>query len=197
MEGGGDSTEGKARLRQGMSVFLRSLRVVAGGKGLNWKIVACGGRNEAHGAFLNAAKTAPDTFNLLLVDSEAPVARSPRVHLEQRDGWRLAGTPEDRIHLMIQVMEAWIIADAEALARYYGQHFLTNALPRSRSLEAVKKERTYNALKHATAKTQKGAYHKIGHAAVLLEIIDPTTVRRRCPSCDRLFVTLTRAIDAA
>lgn len=67
MEGGGDSREGKARLRQGMSEFLRSLRKSAGHKRLSWKIVACGSRNEAHGVFLNATMTATEIFNVLLV----------------------------------------------------------------------------------------------------------------------------------
>lgn len=78
MEGGGDSREGKARLRQGMSEFLRSLRKSAGHKRLSWKIVACGSRNEAHGVFLNATMTATEIFNVLLVNSEGPVAHSPR-----------------------------------------------------------------------------------------------------------------------
>jgi len=197
MKGGGDSREGKARLRQGMSEFLRSLRESAGHKRLSWKIVACGSRNEAHGAFLHATMTAPEIFNVLLVDSEGPAAQSPRARLQQHDGWALTGIGEDRIHLMIQVMEAWIVSDAESMARYYGQHFLRNALPRSRSLEGVEKERIYEALKRATAKTKKGAYHKISRAAALLEIIDPPVVRRRCPACDRLFAKLTDAIGAA
>jgi hypothetical protein len=98
---------------------------------------------------------------------------------------------------MIQVMESWIIADAPAVQAYYAQHFLSNALPRGQDIEGVDKERIYKALEHATARTQKGEYHKIGHAAALLEMIDPARVRRRCPSCDRLFVTLTQRIDAA
>jgi len=98
---------------------------------------------------------------------------------------------------MIQVMEGWIVADPDAVATHYKQGFLKNALARARNLENVEKQRIYDALKHATAKTQKGEYHKIGHAAALLEAITPDIVRRRCPSCDRLFTTLTQPIDAA
>jgi len=46
-------------------------------------------------------------------------------------------------------------------------------------------------------KTQKKEYLKIRHAAALLERIDPDVVRRRCPSCDRLFVTIIHRIDGA
>jgi CRISPR/Cas system CSM-associated protein Csm2 small subunit len=98
---------------------------------------------------------------------------------------------------MIQVMEAWIVADPDAVEAHYGQHFLKNALPRAENLESIEKQRIYDAMKHATAKTQKGEYHKIGHAAALLEMIDPAKVRRRCPSCNRLFATLTERIDRA
>lgn len=193
MEGGGDSKEGKARLRQGMSEFIRK---VVSQKKPGWKVVTCGSRNDAHDAFQNANYTSPENFNMLLVDSEGPVAQPPRTHLIQRDRWKLRGVSEESIHLMIQVMESWIVADPDAVASYYKEHFLGKALPRAVNLEGVEKERIYDALKHATAKTQKGEYHKIGHAAALLEAIDPGTVRRRCPSCDRLFVTLTQRIDA-
>lgn len=99
---------------------------------------------------------------------------------------------------MIQIMEAWIVADPDAVARYYDDtRFLKKALPGAQNLECAEKKRIYDALKRATAKTQKGEYHKIGNAAALLETIDPAKVRRRCPSCDRLFVTLARMIDAA
>jgi len=194
MEGGGDSKEGKARLRQGMSEFIRK---VVSQKKAGWKVVTCGSRNDAHDAFQNANRTSPETFNVLLVDSEEPVTQPPRTHLTQRDRWKLMGVSEESIHLMIQVMEAWIVADTDAVAAYYQQGFLRNALPRARNLESVGKKQIYDALEHATAQTQKEQYRKIRDAAALLERIDPVIVRRRCPSCDRLFVTLTRMIDAA
>lgn len=131
MEGGGDSAEGKASLRMGMSQFLGSLIDLARQKRLHWKVVACGTRNNAYDAFMNAAKASSTTLSVLLVDSETPVAnlRSPRTHLRQSDRWDLAGVDEDSVHLMIQVMETWIIAHPEGVAQYYGQHFLEKALP--------------------------------------------------------------------
>src|ERR1035437_1882115 len=92
MEGGGDSKEGKARLRQGMSVFLRK---VVSQKKPGWRVVTCGSRNDARDAFLNANKTSPETFNVLLVDSEGPVSQPPRAHLKLRDGWTLTGVSEE------------------------------------------------------------------------------------------------------
>lgn len=190
MEGGGDTADGKASLRQGMSSFLRSQR-----KHVSLKVVACGSRGNARDAFLNAMAQSPGTFNILLVDSEAPVSTPARLHLEKHDGWTLATVTDDKIHLMIQVMETWVIADAEAVAEYYRQGFLRRAiLPDNQDLEVIDKLRVYAALDHATARTQKGAYRKIAHAAALLGRIHPEIVRQRCPSCDRLLATLERVI---
>ena len=130
--------------------------------------------------------TATEIFNVLLVDSEGPgcwISYS----LQQRDGWDMACAEEESVHLMVQVMETWIVADASGVGSYYGPSLLEKALPRAQNLETVGKERIYKALEHATTKTQKGPYHKINHAAALLEALDPRVVRTRCPSCDRLF----------
>jgi hypothetical protein len=40
MEGGGDSADAKALLRQGISEFLRSLREAARQKRLHWRVVS-------------------------------------------------------------------------------------------------------------------------------------------------------------
>jgi hypothetical protein len=132
-------------------------RKVVAQKKPGWRIVACGSRNGAHDAFRNANRTSPENFNVLLVDSEEAVAqaRSPRNHLQQRDGWDLNGVNDDSIHLMIRVMETWIVADAGAVAEYYQQHFLKNALPIAANLEGVEKERIYKALEHATREDQE------------------------------------------
>jgi hypothetical protein len=134
MEGGGNSAETKSRLRQGMSKFLNSLGQSARQKRLDWKIVACGSRNNARDAFLHATQASPQSFNVLLVDSEAPVDRqaSPRIHLKQSDGWELGlDIDDDSLHLMIQIMETWIVADPDAVAAYYQKHFLKSAPPQS------------------------------------------------------------------
>jgi hypothetical protein len=98
---------------------------------------------------------------------------------------------------MIQTMEAWIVADAVALAAYYGQRFNGNSLPKALNLETVAKTEVASALEQATRATQKGAYHKIRHASDLLQRIDRQKVRQRCPSCERLFDTLGGMIAAA
>ena len=192
MEGGGVTASGKASLRQGMSEFLGEVREAARRKNLRWKLTPCGSRTETRDAFLNALEKARDFCNVLLVDSESPVADPSRPidHLRSHDGWRFDSVQNESIHLMIQTMETWIICDVRALEGFYGQSLATGPLPRARNPELVAKADIAAALERATANAKKGKYHKIHHAGRLLERIDAALVRQCCPSCERLFRTL-------
>jgi Domain of unknown function (DUF4276) len=193
-EGGGNSAESKAALRLGMSGFLKPLVDMARQRRCRWSITSCGGRDQACDAFLDALQNEPQKFNVLLVDSEAAVASLPRAHLQQRDGWNLNGAQEEQVHLMAQCMEAWLVADPEALAAYYDQGFNANALPKRINLEEEPKVQIYAALENATRQTQKGGYGKIKHASVLLKRVSQDKAKKRCAHCERLFTTLTAKI---
>jgi hypothetical protein len=198
MEGGGDSKDQKAQLRQGMSQFLAALKDKARAKNWSWKLTPCGGRRAAYEAFLNARRSPADgELIVLLVDSEAPVTTASRAaHLRERpgDGWDLKGVPEAHIHLMVQAMEAWIVADPDTLTTYYGQNFLRNALPTRANLEEEPKADCAKKLSAATRPTQKGEYQKIRHAADLLARISSEKVRTRCPHAETMFSTLSPLI---
>ena len=114
-----------------------------------------------------------------------------------RDNWNLGLATDDMVHLMVQSMETWIVADPDALAKYYGQRFNANAVPNSTNLESVSKARIISALEQATGRTQKGVYHKIRHASEILKKIDHQRVQQRCPACGRLFNALEQTISAA
>jgi hypothetical protein len=197
MEGGGDSRDSKAALRQGMGAFLTPLKEAARARSWRWKVVCCGSRQEAFDVFVRDVRTGESTVATLLVDAEGPVAEPPRAHLHALDGWDLGDVSAEVVHLMIQTMEAWIVADTVALAAYYGQQFNANSLPKTLNLEAVPKTELASALEQATRSTRKGAYHKIRHASDLLQRIDRQKVQQRCPSCARLFDTLGGLIAAA
>jgi Domain of unknown function (DUF4276) len=197
MEGGGDSRDSKAALRQGMDVFLDPLKAAARARSWRWKLVCCGPRQDTFGAFVHALRSGESAVVVLLVDAEGPVIAPPSAYLQAREGWDLRDVPDGVVHLMIQTMEAWIVADALALATYYGQRFNANSLPKALNLETVPRTRLASALERATRSTQKGAYHKIRHASDLLQRIDRQKVQRRCPSCARLFDTLGGVIAAA
>ena len=53
----------------------------------------------------------------------------PKAHLMSRDGWNLPDISAERYRLMVQMMEAWLVADRDALSRFYGQRFNANAIP--------------------------------------------------------------------
>ena len=197
MEGGGNSRDTKVALRTGMDALLGTLKQSARERELHWTLVCCGPRNEAFRRFRNALRDRNYGTVVLLVDAEDPVAMEPGAHLQARDGWDMAGIEANLIHLMVQTMEAWIVADANALRGYYGQGFNAGVLPRAADLEGVAKRDLENSLHRATERTRKGTYHKIRHASDLLQRIDPETVKARCHHCERLFIDVGRLIDAA
>jgi hypothetical protein len=198
MEGGGNTVARKQQLRQGMDFFLSPLKKVASAKGWTLNIVPCGPRNEAFKRFCDEWKTGDASIIALLVDAEAAVNGAPRVHLKKKDNWDLSFAKDELVHLMVQTMEAWIVADADALANYYGQGFKKNALPASTNLDSVAKSEVAAALDKATRDTKtKGKYDKLQHAKDLLKLIDPAKVQKRCPSCKRMFADLTQAIQGA
>ena len=137
-------------------------------------------------------------MHVLLVDAEGPVNQAPRRHLRDRDGWNLSFTGENTVHLMVQTMETWIVADSEALKSYYGNSgFKAKGLPKATNLETVPKAAVESSLRTATEETQKGRYQKIKHASDLLKRIDVERVKNRCSHCRRLFDKIGQIINAA
>ena len=203
VEGGGDHPG--PELRVGFDTLLKAQKEAARARRLRWSVVLCGGRRATCDAFLDAVRTEPEVVNVLLVDSEGPVAAETgdatkdagerRQHLKTRDGWNLDDVDEERIHLMVQCTEAWIVADPEALAAFYGQHFKMKSLPTRQNLEEEPKQDLCDKLDRATSdkRSTKGRYAKIRHASELLKRIDPAKVAVRCPR----FASFTRWLDAA
>ena len=207
VEGGGDTTQQKADLRQGFDSLLEPVKSSARAKRLGWKLACCGDRRAAYEAFINGVRMNPGAINVLLVDSEDPIApetgdpardAAARVaHLRQRDGWDLSATSAERVHLMVRCMEAWIVADPDALTVYYGQGFSPTVLPARLNLEEEPKSDVNDKLARATRGTQKGEYGKIKHASQLLQRIDPARVAQRCPRFASLTRWLEQTIEAA
>jgi hypothetical protein len=191
VEGGGDGVLGRQMLRQGFRDFFG--RMLGGAEPP--EVTACGGRTDAFADFGLALKETSGSSALLLVDSEGPVSSGPWEHLRsrKRDGWRRPnGARDDQCHLMVQEMEAWFIADPEALARFYG--FDRAALPEDddlRDVERFRKKKLRTWLTQAAALGAKAhRYKELAHGPELLEEIDPAKVRSRAAHCERLFQTL-------
>jgi hypothetical protein len=191
IEGGGDGKNTKALIREGFTGFLKALVEIAYSKKIGWKIIMCGSRNDAFRDFKTALKANPDAFNVLLVDSEAPVIEPPWKHLKSRDNWDSPGVDDTHCHLMVQTMEAWFIADIDTLKNFYGQGFRENSISKNQDVEKIDKDSLERSLKEATRNTKsKGEYQKIQHASALLKQLNATKVRQASHYCDRLFTTV-------
>jgi hypothetical protein len=149
----------------------------------------CGSGENAYKEFKVAFKRNKDALNFLLVDSEGPVAEN--ISLWVYLGWDSLGLDDSYCHLMVQAMEAWLVADAKALKDFYKKDFNENALPANPQVEQISKNDLFDGLYIATAKTKKGKYHKTRHAPEILKRLDVGVVCEAAPFCDRLFKSLT------
>ena len=191
VEGGGDRNPSKTRCRQAFRAFL----LKAGLEGRLPRIFAFGGRRQAYDDFRHALDASRgDDLAVLLVDSEGPVAKDagPWRHLKDRDGWdKPAGANDDHVHLMVQCMEAWFLADRAALARYFGDGFSENSLPRRTDVEEVSKQDLGRGLSTATRNSRpKGAYRKGRDSFAILADLDPDKVANASPHAKRFLETL-------
>ena len=153
-------------------------------------VIASGDRHEAFRDFCSALTQHRDDFVILLVDAEGEVKGNSWQHLSSRegDGWtRPRDATADQAQLMVQVVEAWFLADHSVLIDYYGEGFLSNSLPDQRNIELIAKQDVFRILKHATRRTQKGQFHKTRHGFDLLELSDPDQIRQASNHADRLF----------
>ncbi|MEZ2280164.1 MAG: DUF4276 family protein [Microcoleus sp.] len=197
--------ETTAGLRAGFVHLFKELYDFAESKGIKILSIMSGSRRDACDDFLMSVESYPEAFNVLLVDSESPVSEShtPWEHLRSRkedQPWILdsLGIDDACCHLMVQTMEAWFIADIDALNKFYNGGFKADYLREKLENQSVEKVLKYNLtkwLKSATDETSKGKYHKTRHAPKLLALLDIDKVRKASPSCERLFTTITKIIE--
>jgi len=188
VEGGGDKGRGRQLVRLAFIEFFREFG------GSMPDIRARGAREEAKDAFLAEVENASSAFVMLLVDAEAQLrVNSPRQHLHASDGWELSRCADDQVHLMVQAIEAWMIADRDALRDYFGQGFSENPLP-GRPPETIPKDDLKRTLKEAGRQTNKKGYNEIADGTAILAMLDPATVRAKCQWCRRLFLVLSDAV---
>ena len=205
VEGGGETkASGRGELRIAFDTLIGPQKEAARKKRMKWDTVFCGGRDEAANEFAKAVKRKDADIIVLVVDaedevfSEEPSHPTPTervAHLEERDGWtqQLSQATPEHVHLMTRCMEAWIVADPDKVAEFYGRDFKANALPTRAVLDEEPKPSLYAALEQATKDTKKGRYGKVKHAIALLKMLRPAKVAERCVS----FRQFTQWLDAA
>lgn len=190
VEGGGDANPLKRKCREGFRDFLLKTSL----KQRMPKIIACGGRRQAYDKFCAALASAGEgEFIALLVDSETPVTEKPWLHLHHRKGdqWkRPDGTDDQNVHLMVQVMESWFLADRDALAEYFGRHFRASALPARRDIENIGKQDVLRGLSEATRSCARGKYSKGDHSFAILAKVSADKVTSALPHAARLVKAL-------
>lgn len=92
---------------------------------------------------------------------------------------------------MVQCMEAWFLADEDALERFFGDGFKAKALPKHEDIEKVYKKDLFAKLQSATRGTKsKGPYDKGAHGFKILASLDPNKVIAASKHAKRLFDTL-------
>ena len=125
----------------------------------------------------------PEDRSLIVVDAERSIAADVSVweHLQQRpgDGWKKpAKAGENDAHLMVQIVESWLLADPEKLAEFYGKGFKVAKLPKpvnGLDVESHEKTKVFQGLNAAVKETKHGSYQKF-HAFEIIGIIDPEKV---------------------
>jgi hypothetical protein len=196
VEGGGNYDRTRTAFKKAFVQFFRKALT----KGPQPRVEPCGSRDEAREDFCLSLEQDPDTCAVLLVDSEDPVTEgtAPWTHLQRRDRWTSqVNVPPDQVHLMVQCMETWFLADRQTLIDFYGHEFRTNALPSHQHPEQIAKRDVIDGLSRATRDTQKGEYHKTRHGFPLLERLNPTTVRKSCPHADALLSLLSARLPVS
>lgn len=204
VEGGGDTAALKTSCRKGFTTFIRKSGIKK-----RPRIVACGGRSDTYKSFRRAIANRDEA--ILLVDSEVPVDVcyqqgkpenwQPWRHLKDvpDDGWeRPKGTKDTDCHLMVQVMESWLLVDRRALRKYFGQGFKANRLPATeRDIESIQKDEIDKSLGEATQSCRpKGQYNKGDHSFDLLASIDPGQIMSASPWAKRFVEELKRKMVA-
>ena len=157
VEGGGDSKSLKTACRRGFRKFIENAGVTGGVS----NIVACGSRGNAYRSFSKALSASVNA--LLLVDAEGSVtAQGVWQYLKANDNWDHPATAtDDQCHLMVQAMESWFLADADALASFYGQDFNRRSASGKPEHRAGSPRMTcLPGLSQAARNTKKGGYKK-------------------------------------
>ena len=191
VEGGGDSKQLKADCRKGFRKFFEN----AGLAGRMPRVYPCGSRNKAFDRFQTklAESQAEKSSVLLLVDSEEPVSHGsdPWSHLKMRDGWeRPDNADNNNVHLMVQCMESWFLADVDSLEQFFGKGFRRVDLPKNPKIEKVTTDAIASSLKSATRQCKSGPYSKGGHSFRVLAVICPAKVANASPHAKRLMDTV-------
>ena len=184
--------EGHSNLKIGFDKLFGNHKERARQKRIRFDMIAGGANAETVKDFLRSCRRNPSDLNVLLIDSEmsAPSADEAIRALRSRRYWDANVSTEDgQLNFMVQAMEAWFIADPQAMARYFGNGFAVGRLPHPQNAESIHPNGLTDSINQALrgiGGRRRKKYDKVSDGARLLALIDEATVRRNCPAFGRL-----------
>ena len=146
--------------------------------------------------FLRSCRSQPSNVNVLLVDSEGPIPDTTSAirSLRAQSIWDgSVDCDDDQVNLMVQAMEAWFIADPQALINHFGQDFGIKALPSPQNAESVSPSDLTTAIREGLRNSGRRRYDKVTDGMKLLQLVDHVELRRYCRHFQRLMDYLSRA----
>lgn len=176
VEGGANEKNGSLRV-----AFGQLFRPVGGRHRVQFKM--CKDTDEAIKQFRAEQEGRSRIFDraYLLIDLEGTESqRTERLRQKALTAYA------DQIFFMVQKMEAWFLSQPQVVRNFYRQG--CGALPTRPAHEVPNPD---TILGHATDGTQKGRYHKVSHAVMLLPDLHLPTLRNAFPDVERLVAKLT------
>lgn len=135
-------------------------------------------------------------ISVLLIDSERPLGRETVWEVVKqiagKDAQRPDWATDQHLYLMVQATEAWLLADHEALERYFGRDFQCGRLPGG-VLESRSVKELTDALEHASRNCGQKRYSH-GAAVKIIEHVEPTKVRSKTKHGERFFSGIDRLV---
>ncbi len=137
-------------------------------------------------------------FHILLMDSDILGAGDPKKNVKNvnKDEWKKAKSIKinnNQLHFMVQNMEAWFMADTNALVGYYGSKLEVDKLPQHSIVEDIPAEdieKKFKAITRSLSSKKNYYDNKLKHGSEILSRLDPEKVINAAPHCEALFNTL-------
>ena len=189
--------EGHSKLRAGFHSLFGPHVERARQRRMRFNLIAGGSRAETIKDFVRSCRSHPSDVNVLVIDSERPVSDTASAirSLRAESFWDGGvSCDDDQINLMVRAMEAWIIADPEALRKHFGPNFNVNVLPSPQNAESVAPRDMVAAIGKGLPSSRRRRYDKVADGARLLKLIDAVKVGRHCRHFKRLMDYLDREI---
>ena len=188
--------EGHSNLRLGFHKLFEPHVNHARQKRIRFNLIAGGSRAEAIKDFLRSCRLQPSNVNILLIDSEGPIPDTTTAiqSLRAQSFWDgSVDCDDDQVNLMVQAMEAWFIADPQALINHFGQDFSVKALPSPQNAESVSPSELTIAIRKALRNSSRRHYDKVTDGTKLLQGVNHVQVGQYCRHFQRLMDYLSRA----